>query len=128
MQTSIADNEYRSVLAGMFTDSRFHQLKKFRHYGEVDGKRFGVVVANKSTNYPGYALNVADVEALLTAKRGGKVDPAAIVAFNSVTLVACHDAEKFYSEVLMHKQRRNGQFGEFWTLSHYEMTGEEEPF
>jgi len=123
-----ADDKYRSVLAGMFTDPRFRQLKKFRRYGEVDGAKIGVVIANKSANYPGYALNVADVEALLAAKRGGKVDPAFIAAFNNGTLVAHHDAEKFHDDVLVHKQTRSGQFGEFWTLTHDEITGEPEPF
>src|SRR5262249_24320469 len=104
------------------------QLKKFRHYGEVNGAKIGVAVANKSANYPGYALNVADVEALLAAKRGGKVNPAFIAAYDNRTYVAHHDAEKFYDDVLVHKQRLNGRFGELWTLTHYEMTGEEEPF
>jgi len=119
-------DEYRSVLAGMFTDHRFHQLKKFRHYGAVNGAKIGVVVANKSANYPGYALNVADVEALLAAKRGGKVDLDFIAAFNNGTFVAYHDAEKFYGDVLVHKHRRNGHSAR--TLTHYEITGEEEPF
>ena len=122
------DDKYRNVLAGMFSDHRFRQLKKFRHYGEVDDERIGVVVANKSAQYPSYALNVADFEALLAAKKGGKVDLAFIAAFNNGTFVAYHDAEKYHDDLLVHTQRRNGQFGEFWTLTHYEITGEEEPF
>jgi hypothetical protein len=119
---------WHDVLVGMFTDCRFRQFKKFRWYGEIDGARVGVAVANKSPQYTTYALNKGHVEGLLAAKRSGKVDRAFIVAVAGGAFVTHHDAEEYHAGLLANLQPRTGQFGEFWSLSEYEITGVEEPF
>jgi len=117
-----------NVIAGMFTDTRFCQFQKFRWHGVVNGERVGVAVANKNPLYTTYALNKGHVEGLLAAKRGGRITRAFVVAVADGAYVAHRDAEEFHANVLAHLPTRSGQFGEFWSLSHYEMTGEEEPF
>jgi len=121
------DARWQGVLAGMQTDPRFRQFKKFRWYGEVDSERIGVVVANKGALYTNYALNKGDFDGLLAAKRSGKIDLAFVVAVDRGSFVAHRDAEE-YAERLRDLTPRNGQFGEFWTLTEYEITGVEEPF
>jgi len=128
LQQSIDDTRWHEVFAGMLTDVRFSQFQKFRWYGEVNGARVGVAVASRSAQYSTYALNKGHVEGLLAAKHNGKVDLAFIAAFNNGTFVAYHDAEEFHANVLAHLPTRSGQFGAFWSLSHFEVTGEAEPF
>jgi len=66
------DSQWKSILSGMMSgDGRFKQFKKFRWYGEVDGMRIGVVIANKSAQYTSYALNKADFDGLISAKQKG---------------------------------------------------------
>src|SRR6516225_57465 len=122
------NSRWKSILSRMFGDARFRQFKKFRWLGEVDGERVGVAVANKSPQYTTYALNKAHVEGLLAAKRSGKVDRAFIVAVAGGAFVTHHDAEEYHAGLLANLQPRTGQFGEFWSLSEYEITGVEEPF
>lgn len=121
-------NEYNSVLAGMLTDLRFRRFKRFRYYGEVNGAKIGVVIANKNMQYHNYTVNKEDLADLLAAKHRGAIDHAFIVAVDNGAFIECHDAEEMHNGLLVHLQTRNGQFGEFWTLTDYEMTGEEEPF
>jgi hypothetical protein len=127
LQQPDTNAHWPNVLGGMFTDRRFRQFKKFRWYGEVDGARVGVVVANKSPQYTSYALNKGDFDGLLAAKRSVKVDLAFIVAVANGSFIAHHDAEE-YAERLRDLTPRSGQFGEFWTLTEHEVTGVEEPF
>jgi hypothetical protein len=128
LQKSIDDTSWRDVLAGMFTDRRFRQFKKFRYYGEIDSMRIGVVVASKGASYNNYALNKLDVENLIAAKRSGKVDHAFVVAAVLNVYVGHHDVEELHASLLQNLPCRSGQFGEFWTLTEYEITGVEEPF
>jgi hypothetical protein len=127
-QSNDDNSHWKDILSRMFGDARFRQFKKFRWYGEVDGMRIGIVVANKGASYNNFALNKADFDDLLAAKRSGKIDLAFVVASTaSGGYVAHHDAEE-YAERLRDLTPRNGQFGEFWTLTESEITGEEEPF
>jgi hypothetical protein len=119
---------WRSELIKMFNDSRFQQFKKFRWVGRVHGESVGIVIANKSPQYTTFALNKGDVEDLIAAKRGGKVDRAFIVAAALGSFVACHDAEEYHASLLANLPLRSGMFGEFWSLTEYEVTGVEEPF
>jgi hypothetical protein len=128
LQQPDTDAHWQDALAGMQTDSRFRRFKKFRYYGEVDGAKIGAVIANKGSTYNNYALNCGDVEDLLAAKRDGKVDFAFIVAVADGAYVTHRAAETYYTGLLVNLQPRSGQFGNFWTLTHHEMTGEEEPF
>jgi hypothetical protein len=129
LQQSNDDNSHwKDILSRMFGDARFRQFKKFRWYGEVDGERVGIAVANKGDQYANYALNKGHVEGLLAAKHSGKVDRAFIVAVAGGAFITHHDAEEYHAGLLANLQTRNGQFGEFWTLTEYEVTGEEAPF
>jgi hypothetical protein len=128
LQKSIDGTPWHDVLAGMLTDPRFRQFKKFCWHGAVDGTRVGVAVANRNPLYTTYALNKGHVDGLLAAKRSGKIDRAFIVAVANGAYIAYHDAEKYHADLLVNLQTRSGQFGEFWSLTHHEITGEEEPF
>jgi predicted membrane GTPase involved in stress response len=119
---------WHDVLGGMFTDRRFRQFKKFCWYGEINGARVGIAVANKSAQYTNYALNKVHVEGLLAAKHGGKVDRAFIVAVANGAFIIHHDAEEYHADLLVNLTPRSGRFGEFWTLTEYDVTGEEAPF
>jgi hypothetical protein len=122
------DSQWKSILSGMMSgDGRFKQFKKFRWYGEVDGMRIGVVIANKSAQYTSYALNKADFDGLISAKQKGKLDLAFVVAVANGAYTTHHNAEE-YAGLLADLQPRSGQFGAFWTLTEHEVTGVEEPF
>jgi hypothetical protein len=118
---------WHDVLGSMFTDRRFRQFKKFCWYGKVGGARVGVVIANRGTQYANYALNKGHFDHLLAAKQSGKLDHAFIVAAANGTYITHHDAEK-YVGLLADLQPRSGQFGEFWTLTEFDVTGEDSPF
>jgi hypothetical protein len=126
-QQSIDGTHWHGVLAGMFGDKRFRQFKKFRYYGEVNGEKVGVVIANKGASYNNYALNKVDFDHLLAAKRIGKIDLAFVVAVANGSYVAHRDAEEC-GELLRELTPRSGQFGDFWTLTEHQITGVEEPF
>jgi hypothetical protein len=130
LQQSIDDTPWHDVLAGMKTDPRFCRFKKFRYYGKVDGARVGVAVAHRGEAYANYALNRGDVENLLAAKRGGKVDRAFVVAVNLGSFVAYHDAEELYPALLEKLPCRTGPFGEFWLLTEFMVANgnSDEPF
>jgi hypothetical protein len=114
----------------MQTDPRFSRFKKFRWYGEVGGERVGVAVAHRGQEYANYALNREDVENLLAAKRGGKVDRAFVVAVALGSFVAYHDAEELYAALLEKLPCRTGPFGEFWLLTEFIVANgnSDEPF
>jgi hypothetical protein len=130
LQKSIDDTPWHDVLAGMVTNPRFHRFKKFRWYGEVGSARVGAVVAHRGEAYANYALNREDVENLLAAKRGGKVDRAFVVAIALGSFVAYHDAEELYSALLEKLLCRTGPFGEFWLLTEFMVANgnADEPF
>jgi hypothetical protein len=128
LQQPDTNAHWHDVLVGMFTDCRFRQFKKFRWYGEINGARVGVAVANKSAQYTNYALNKDHVEGLLAAKRSGKVDRAFIVAVANGAFIIHHDAEEYHADLLVNLTPRSGAFGDFWTLTEYDVTGVEEPF
>jgi len=127
LQQSDTDAHWQDVLARIQTDSQFRQFKKFLYYGEVGGTRVGAVIANKNLQYTSYALNKGDFDRLLAAKQSGRVDLAFVVAVANGAYVTHHDAEE-YAELLRDLTPRSGRFGEFWTLTEQDVTGEEAPF
>ena|SRR5215472_15955051 len=129
------DDKYRSVLAGMFSDSRFREFKKFCYIGNVDGAKLGVVLATKTPKYDNFALGKASVERMMASKRSGKLTEAFVVAASVdisgvPTFVAFREAEEFYTTLLRKRSPRGSEYGEFWVLTDYMITnsaaGEEE--
>src|SRR5262249_48150930 len=100
------DDKYRDVLAGMFTDPRFREARPYCYVGNVDGEKWGVVLATRNVRrFDRYALGVDNVEHLFERKRSGKFHRTFIVGadvdgFKTPTFVAAHDAEEFHAKLL----------------------------
>jgi hypothetical protein len=108
------------VLPSVFTDPRWRVLSRWRLYADVDGFKFGVVLATKAPQYDSFALNKGDMDRLLAGKRSGKIDQAWVVmaktnGLNAMTYVDHIEAERL-NDMLKMMRPRSGAFGEFWTL------------
>jgi hypothetical protein len=124
-QKNASENiDWPSILSGMFTDPRFRKFDKWCWYGEVEGKKVGVVLATINPGYDNFALNKNDTDRLLAAKRDGQLDEAFLVgasvdASNTPTYCDSKDAETFYEEELKKLRPRPGRYGEFWMLTQF---------
>jgi hypothetical protein len=108
------------ILRGIFSDPRFREFGRYRLFAEIEGVRFGVVLATRSPRYDNFALNKTDLERLIAGKREGKVDQAFVVmarvnTANAMAYCDSIDAEKLH-EALQGLRPRTGSWGDFWVL------------
>lgn len=120
-------DDYRNVLAGMFTDPRFREFKKFCYVGNVEGAKIGVVLATKTPKYDNFALGKVSVERMIASKQSGKLTAAFVVAARVnadgvLIFVTSREAEEFYTTLLRKRQPRGSEYGEFWVLTDYMIT------
>jgi hypothetical protein len=105
----------------MFLDSRFEQFGKNKFFRELDGHRIGVVLATRTNNFDGHALNKHDLDRLIAAKREGKIDAAIVVAakINGGRTAPVYrgetDAEELAAK-LTNDLLIPGKYGEFYAL------------
>jgi hypothetical protein len=109
------------VLANIFTDSRFTEIRRNCWVGEVDGATVGVVLATRNPDYNTFALNKPDLQRLLDGKRNGRVDEAYIVTahISGIQRSYCGAmaAEEVWHKIEVFGLRpRTGRFGEFFVL------------
>ena len=113
-------DSFAQILPGIFTDSRFQELSRYRLFGEIDGVKVGVVLATKTPRYELFALNRGDFERLLAGKSAGKLDQAFVVLAKINGLGAAtywdHTSAEQMHDIVKGLRPRNGAFGEFWTL------------
>src|SRR5258705_6348023 len=107
-------------LNGMFSDPRFARFGRYCYHVEIDGRKIGVVLATMNQGYDSYALNKAEFDRLLAARRDGRLDGAFVVIAKtngSTTPTYCGeiDAEELDSQ-LRGLTPRSGRFGEFYVL------------
>jgi hypothetical protein len=103
----------------MFTDGRFRRIRDRIYFAEIDDKKIGVVLATIYGNYDNYALNRAEYERVLNAKREGRIDLAFVVAvrFNGFGKPPeYHSANHIEALDLTGCRKVDGRYGEFWPL------------
>jgi hypothetical protein len=76
------ENSQNGLLADIFRDPRFREIRKNCWFGSIDGARIGVVLATRNPEYNNFAVNKPELERLLAAKRDGKIDEAHVVTAN----------------------------------------------
>ena len=100
--------------------SKFDEFRRFRMFGQVDGKRVGVALATKNKGFDTFALNCADVERLRAAKSDGKTDEAYIVFARIIDFNTRKYCGQWTVEEIDAKsqwlQPRMGKFGEFYVI------------
>jgi hypothetical protein len=110
----------------IYTNSTsYNQCGQRKYTVMVDGLLYGIVLATKSYRYDTFALNKAELEDGLAAKRAGRLARVFVVAVTTHNggkydpqYVGEIDAEKL-ERSLTGVQARYGQFGEFYTIDNY---------
>ena len=69
-----------TILMNIFDDPRWRHIGRRLLHAEIDGKKRGAVLATWNQQFGNYALNRGEMERLVEAKRGGKLDEAHVVA------------------------------------------------
>ena len=109
-----------TYLSEIFADTRFREFGRYRLFGEIDGRKVGVVLATRSPRFDNYALNKADFERLIAGRRDGKIDCAFVVFAkvngNAARVYCEHIDAAEMSEKLKGVSLRNGEFGAFYVL------------
>jgi hypothetical protein len=133
MQDSSPSNPKRS-LVHIFTDSLWQRLSRYRHYGEIDGVKIGVVLATKNPRFDNWALNQTDFYRVIAGLRDGRIDEAYVVAakVNSVGVPRYCDqieAEELHRK-LANEEPRIGAYGAFYVIGAHvwDPNCEDEPF
>ncbi len=110
----------RDALKDMFTDNRFQRIGRNRYWAEVDGRKIGVVLATKNARYDDHALNKADLDRVLAAKREGRLDDAFVVAAKTNGSGIPIFSDQIDAETLASKLAGElpmvGRFGEFFVI------------
>jgi hypothetical protein len=119
--TDDATSEVLDFVAKIFTDPQhWHQIDYRIYLGEFRGQRIGAVLATMAQGFYQYALNAGEVDGLLKAKQGGRIDQAFIVSArqdgpNQFRYCSAREAEEFQA-VLAALPLRTGRSGGFWSL------------
>jgi hypothetical protein len=97
----------------------------------IRGNRIGLIRTTKSPTRTTFALNRPETERALKAYSEGRVALIVIVAVRTNAdgrrEYAHVEASSFYENVLRNKPTIPGEFGDFWSLTEREITGEEPP-
>jgi hypothetical protein len=124
-------------LKTMFSELRlWRQCARHLYYREIDGKKYGVVLATISPNHDRPALNKPELLRVLAGKREGKIDEGYVVfaRFNGspqgntgpqgpaagYEYLGASLAESVAAK-LEGRSAIAGRFGEFWTLDLFEI-------
>jgi hypothetical protein len=99
----------------MFGDGRFERKDLRKYFGEIDGKKIGVVLATKNSGYPDCALNRIELEGLLRAKQEGRLDEVYVVAVSNGRFLEQIEAGELAAK-LTNEMPRTGRFGDFYVL------------
>ena len=122
----------KAFLRNIFSDPRLHQIGQRLWYGEIDGKKYGVVLATWNENFGNYALNCGEYNRTIEARHRNKIDEDFVVAAmkNGAGLLEYRgavEAEKLQPR-LAEKPIRKGRYGDFWTLEPFDLEDEDAPF
>jgi hypothetical protein len=106
-------------LREIFSSGHFKQHGARKFFGEIDGRKIGVVLATKGADYDSAALNRAEFNAALRGKREGRIDEAYVVAAtftNGRHVYWDHIEAEQLETKLANEAPRAGRFGEFYVL------------
>jgi hypothetical protein len=113
------------------SDTECRRVALRLYFAEEESKRIGVVLATLTPPFDSFALNKAELERLLQAKREEKIDQAFVVAAkrNGAGLEYCGAVEADELSTVLAKQSPiTGRFGDFYVLYAFEFEGEAVPF
>ena len=121
-------------LRHVIDDRRWERIEEtnWLRFRVIDGIKIGVILTTMSPTRTTYALNKPETMRLLEAKHRGKADLIVIVAVKTNSdgrreHVCYVEASSFYENVLRNKPTIPGEFGDFWSLTEREITGEDPP-
>ena len=108
---------------------QWRQCARHLYYREMDGKKYGVVLATIAPSRDRPALNKPEIERVLAGKRRGTIDEGYVVAarLNGVgyEYLGASLAE-IVAKKLEGRVPLSGRYGEFWTLDLWEIDHDED--
>ena len=123
-----------AVELSQIDDPRWEKVEDTRwlYFRIIDDVKIGEIRATMSPQRSNYALNKPETLRLLDGKKTGKADLIVVVAVKTNSDARrehrCSvEAEAFYERVLRDEPTIPGEFGEFWSLTEREITGEDPP-
>ena len=113
-----------AFLPKMFAElHRWRQCARYLYYREIEGRKYGVVLATMTPN-DRPALNKSELERAPAGKRKGTIDEAYVVVarLNGIgyEFLGASDAETI-AKRLEGRSTISGKFGDFWTLDIFEI-------